>query len=815
MGKDADNLIKISVRNLVEFIMRSGNLDNRMGGRRETDAMQEGSRIHRKIQKQMGSSYSAEFPLSLTRTITGEEITFDLQIEGRADGIISQPEEKPPVIIDEIKGVYMELSHLENPVPVHRAQAMCYAYIYSNLYSHEEIGIRLTYCNLETENLKYFDENFTYNELETWFLNLTQEYGKWAAWQINWNNCRNGSIKTLDFPFAYRPGQKELVTDVYKTILRDKRLFIEAPTGVGKTISTIFPAVKAMGEGVASKIFYLTAKTITRTVAEETFQKLTVKGLHLKSVTITAKEKICILDKPDCNPAACLRAKGHYDRVNDAVFDLLNKENDISRDLILTYAEKFSVCPFEMCLDVTTWADTVICDYNYAFDPNVYLRRFFLGEKKNDYVFLIDEAHNLVDRAREMYSAVLFKEQFLSVKRIIKSLNGGTAVPYNTPKLEKRLEACNSDLLKLKRECDSCKIIDNITDFVLHLMRLMTEYEEYLTEYTGTDGKEEILSLYMDIRHFLNIYEIYSNKYITYTDYNDQGDFRIKLLCMDPSDNLSSCLDKGKSAVFFSATLLPIQYYKEQLGGREEDYAVYAPSPFQKENRLLMIGSDVSTRYTRRNQEEFEKITEYIITFTSAKKGNYMVFFPSYQMLNQIAELALGYVEGLVIQKNNMTEMEKEAFLEDFTESPDTSRIGFCVMGGIFSEGIDLKNDRLIGAVIVGTGLPMVGNEKELFRSYYDNRNGRGFDYSYLYQGMNKVLQSAGRVIRTMEDKGAILLLDERFRQQQYMNLFPREWYPNVAVNVKTMESELVQFWENHNGPELTEDTGTELDYGL
>lgn len=815
MEKDADNLIKISVRNLVEFILRSGDLDNRRGGRRETDAMQEGSRIHRKIQKQMGSNYSAEFPLSITRTITGEDITFDLLVEGRADGIISQPGEKPSVIIDEIKGVYMELSHLENPVPVHRAQAMCYAYIYSKLYSHEEIGIRLTYCNLETENLKYFDENFTFQELENWFLNLTREYGKWAAWQIRWNSCRNESIKTLDFPFAYRPGQKDLVTDVYKTIIRDKRLFIEAPTGVGKTISTIFPAVKAMGEGLAGKIFYLTAKTITRTVAEETFQKLTVKGLHLKSVTITAKEKICLLDKPDCNPAACPRAKGHYDRVNDAVFDLLNNENDISRDLILTYAEKFSVCPFEMCLDVTTWADTVICDYNYAFDPNVYLRRFFLGEKKNDYVFLIDEAHNLVDRAREMYSAVLYKEQFLSVKRIIKSQSGGALVPYNTPKLEKRLEACNSDMLKLKRECDNCKVIDNITDFVLHLMRLMTEYEEYLTEYTGTDGKEEILSLYMDIRHFLNIYEIYSDKYITYTDYNDQGDFRLKLLCMDPSDNLNACLDKGRSAVFFSATLLPIQYYKEQLGGREGDYAVYAPSPFQPENRLLMIGSDVSTRYTRRNQEEFEKITEYIITFTGAKKGNYMVFFPSYQMLNQIAELAQGRMEGLVIQKNNMTETEKEAFLEDFTEEPDASRIGFCVMGGIFSEGIDLKNDRLIGAVIVGTGLPMVGNEKELFRSYYDNRNGRGFDYAYLYQGMNKVLQSAGRVIRTMEDKGAILLLDERFRQQQYTNLFPREWYPNVAVNVKTMKAQLVNFWENPIDPDLTEYTGTEADYGL
>ncbi len=787
MELDNKNKIKLSVRTLVEFILRSGDLDNRTGGRRDTEAMQEGSRIHRKIQKRMGSNYSAEFPLSITIPISRDEVEFEICLEGRADGIISQPEEIPTVIIDEIKGVYMELSHLENPVPVHRAQVMCYAYIYAKQKELSEIGIRMTYCNLETENTKYFDEIFTIHDLEQWFQHLMDEYGKWAIWQYRWTIYRNDSIRDLEFPFPYRPGQKVLVTDVYKTIIRDKRLFIEAPTGVGKTISTIFPTLKAMGEGLTNKIFYLTAKTITRTVAEETYQLLIQKGLHLKSVTITAKEKICILDKPDCNPIACGRAKGHFDRVNTAVFDLLNSEDGISRDLIISYAERHNVCPFEMCLDVTTWADNIICDYNYVFDPNVYLRRFFSSDKKNDYVFLIDEAHNLVERAREMYSATLYKQQFLNVKRLIKDKD---------KKLEKRLETCNSDLLKLKRECDNCKIIENITDFVLHLMRLMTEYEEFLQEYPNLEGKEDILQLFMEIRHFLNIYEIYNEKYITYIDYDEQGEFRIKLLCMDPSENLNTCLEKGKSAVFFSATLLPIHYYKEQLGGREDDYAVYAPSPFDKDNRLLMLGNDVSTKFTRRNDSEYQKIFDYINSFTSARTGNYMVFFPSYQMLNQVAEFAEGILDGLVVQKNNMTEMEKEAFLQDFTAEPEQSRVGFCVMGGIFSEGIDLKNDRLIGVVIVGTGLPMVCNEKELFRGYYDERKRRGFDYAYLYQGMNKVLQSAGRVIRTMEDKGAILLLDERFQQKQYTNLFPREWFPNITVNQETMKIELERFWD-------------------
>lgn len=785
MDNISQNKINISVRDLVEFILRSGDIDNRIGGRRDTDAMQEGSKIHRKIQKRMGSNYSAEFPLSITFPLTNEELDFDVCVEGRADGVISQPESIPTVVIDEIKSVYRELSFIEAPVPVHRAQAMCYAYIYGKQYQHDNIGIRMTYCNIETENIKYFDETFTLSELELWFTKLITEYGKWAAWQYRWTMERNESIKTLEFPFEYRLGQKKLVTDVYKTIIRDKRLFLEAPTGVGKTISTIFPAVKAMGKGMVSKIFYLTAKTITRTVAEETIQQLTKEGLRIKSVTITAKEKICILDKPDCNPTACPRAKGHYDRVNGAVFDLLNNENEVSRDALLNYAEKHSVCPFEMCLDVTTWADSIICDYNYAFDPNVYLRRFFLGGK-NDYLFLIDEAHNLVERAKEMYSAVLNKKQFLAVKKLVKDKN---------KKLEKRLQVCNEDLLKMKRECENCRVQDNITDFILHLMRLMTEYDEFLQEYPNLEGREECLLLYLDIRHFLNIYEIYNEKYITYTDYDEQEEFRIKLLCMNPSENLNQCLEKGKSAIFFSATLLPIHYYKEQLGGRVDDYAVYAPSPFNHENRLLMIGKDVSTKYTRRNEFEYRKILDYIVRFTNTVVGNYMVFFPSYQMLNQVAELAAGVLEDVVIQKSNMTEADKELFLQDFTEKPVKSRIGFCVMGGVFSEGIDLKNDRLIGVVIVGTGLPMIGSERELFREYYDRINGKGFNYAYLYQGMNKVLQSAGRVIRTMEDKGAILLLDERFEQKQYKDLFPIEWFPYHVVDRDSIEEEMRQFW--------------------
>ncbi len=792
--------IKISVRSLVEFILCSGDLDNTRA-RSDADAMQAGSKLHRKLQKQMGANYQAEVSLAITVPVTRNDIDFELMIEGRADGIIDnrsiredfsrlifeEEEANPPeYIIDEIKGVYMDLSYMSGPVGVHRAQAMCYAYIYAKQKDLKRIGIRMTYANLETETLRYFEETLSYEELSAWFDHLVEEYAKWAAWQIKWAEKRNKAIKALDFPFEYREGQKELVTGVYKTILRKKKLFIEAPTGVGKTISTVFPAVKAMGEGLAEKIFYLTAKTITRTVAEDTFKILGENGLNLKAVTITAKEKVCILDKPDCNPGSCPRAKGHFDRVNDAVYDLLTHENDISREHLLSYAEKHCVCPFEMGLDVTLWSDAIICDYNYVFDPNVYLRRFFANDKPGEYVFLIDEAHNLVDRAREMYSAVLYKDDFLEVKRLLKD---------KSSKLVKLLEHCNNDLLKLRRDCDEFEVLENADGFCMHLMSLMTEYELFLQEGVIFEGKEEILGLYLNIRHFLNIYELYDDNYTIYTDYEEDR-FRIKLQCMDPSKNLHTCMERGRSSVLFSATLLPINYYMEQLGGSKEDYAVYAPSSFLPENRLIMIGNDVSTKYSRRSEQEYLKILHYIKEFTAAKTGNYMVFFPSYQLLQTVAELAGQELPGLVIQSNSMTEEEKELFLEEFVEDPVNTRIGFCVMGGIFSEGIDLKNNRLIGAIIVGTGLPMVCNERELFRGYFDRKNNNGFEYAYLYSGMNKVLQSAGRVIRTKEDRGAILLLDERFSQRQYYSLFPREWFPNVTVNIKTMKGVLEDFWK-------------------
>lgn len=800
MEQQIEKKIKISVRNLVEFILRSGNIDSSSVGVADKEAMLKGSKLHRKLQKRMGSDYTAEYPLSMDVPVTYNKNSFIITVEGRADGILLKQEDErtPGVFIDEIKGVYLDVLKLEEPIPVHLAQAKCYAYLYGMLKKETRMGVRMTYANLESEVTKFFEQVYDMKELTAWFDYLIQEYAKWADFQIEWEKERNQALKQVEFPFPYREGQKKLVTGVYQTILRQKRLFIEAPTGVGKTISTVFPTVKAMGEGLVAKIFYLTAKTITRTVALDTFEILRESGAKLKTVTLTAKEKICCLDSVQCSPETCERALGHFDRVNDAVFDLITHEMNISREIIEDYAKDYCVCPFEMALDVSLWVDGIICDYNYVFDPSASLKRFFQNEKKQDFVFLIDEAHNLVERAREMYSASLKKEDFLNVKRIIGE---------RSKKLRALLDTCNRDLLAMKRESEEYMIRKDIDNFVFHLMRLGSEYYEFLREHQSFEEREAVLSFYFEIQQFLNMHELFDEKYLVYTDFNDRREFLIRLQCMDPSNNLNRCLDKGKSAVFFSATLLPISYYREQLGGREDDYAIYAESIFQPEKRLILVANDVSTKYTNRNQNEYEKIASYIEDITAKKVGNYLVFFPSYQYMNLIAEVfeerkltgASSLSDSMILQSTAMSEQEKEEFLHKFEAMPTSSCIGFCVMGGIFSEGIDLKADRLIGTIIVGPGLPMVCTEKEIFRKYYEERNGQGFAYSYLYNGMNKVLQSGGRVIRTEEDEGVVVLLDKRFLTNAYLELFPREWFPYTVVNRKNVGNVIEEFWKTRN----------------
>ncbi len=787
--RDDENVIRISVRNLVEFVLRSGDLDNRRTAGAQKEAMQAGSRLHRKIQKGMGANYQAEVPLK--HTFYREEI--GIRLEGRADGILTEPQ---GVTIDEIKCMYLDLERLKEPLPVHMAQALCYGYLYGLDHPLDAVTLQITYCNIETEEIRRFREERSWPELEQWFDGLIHEYVKWARYLYHNELRRNESIRQLEFPYPYRPGQKELAISVYKSVSRGRNLFIQAPTGIGKTLSVVFPAVKAMGEGKADKLFYLTAKTITRKVAEEGLEVLREHGLYFKSVTITAKEKLCFLEKPQCNPDACPYAKGHFDRVNDAVYEVIQEEQGITREKILEYAERWHVCPFEFCLDISSWTDGVIGDYNYAFDPDVRLKRYFSEENPSEkYLFLVDEAHNLVDRARQMYSAQLVKEDFLRVKKVVKK---------RSSRLTNLVEKCNKTLLAMKRECPSYELLPDVNFLTLQITGLFGELEKFLDEYPEFEERETVLEFYFALRAFLYVQGRLSENYEIYMELLPSGEFMVRLFCVDPSENLRECMNKAVSTVFFSATLLPVQYYKELLSGDTEEYAVYAPSPFPAENRLLMIAKDVSSRYTRRNAREYEKIGDYIQGITQAKCGNYLIFCPSYQYLKEIAGiLEERWGDGqerprLLIQSSGMSEKEKEDFLKEFDQGQksEAGLAALCVMGGIFSEGIDLTGERLIGVIIIGTGLPMVCTEQEILKSYFDRREENGFDYAYQYPGMNKVMQAAGRVIRTMEDKGIIALLDERFLRTDYQALFPREWDSYYAVDRSQVKAVTDNFWK-------------------
>ncbi len=822
--------IRVSVRQLVEFILREGSIDNRKSGGADT-AMQEGGRLHRMIQKRASSEYHAEVGLKYVYKTP----KYNIIIEGRADGIIDCDWEEhhnnsyitpdaeknslpaaqsdKQAVIDEIKCTYKELRRIAEPVGVHLAQAKCYAFIYADECRLENIGVRMTYCNIETEEIKYFHEDYTYDELEGWFLELMREYRKWADFQFEWNEKRTLSIKQLAFPFPYREGQKELASNVYRTIYHKRMLFLEAPTGVGKTISTVFPAVKAMGEGLAEKIFYLTAKTITRTVAQECFGLLSQNGLRLKTVVITARDKICFLKENDadapaeCNPDACPYADGHFDRINNAMYDMLTNEEHFSRETISAYAKKHNVCPFEMSLDMSLFADAVICDYNYVFDPRVYLKRFFADGAQRDYIFLIDEAHNLLERGREMYSASLFKADFLKTRKLLKDI---------APRVVKLIDKCNKELLVMKRGCEDWCIEEGIDGFVNALVRMYSALDDFLDDHDSFSDRNEVLEFYFETAHFLNMYELMDDNYAAYSQLMDNGDFMLRLFNVNPAANLRQCMQRGRSAILFSATLLPIQYYKKLLGGEKDDYEVYAKSTFDEEKRALFIADNVTSRYTRRGRDEFMRIAGYIHSIVSARCGNYMVFAPSHSLLEEIYECFMDKyyaAESMdcIIQKERMSEESREEFLFKFQgnaecdlnesidfeieEEGEKTLVGFCVMGGIFSEGIDLKRDSLIGAVIVGTGIPQVCCERDLLKKYFDAHGENGFDYAYRFPGMNKVLQAAGRVIRTNEDVGIVALLDERFLEYQYRRLFPREWSSFEVINADNAAQKARDFW--------------------
>lgn len=777
-----NELIKISIRNLVEFVLRRGSIDSRI---KASVRALEGIKGHKKIQSSYSEKDRAE--VTLKEDIDFEDFT--LRVEGRADGIL---EENKKIIIDEIKTTTKNVMDIDYDFnELHWAQAKVYAYIYSKEKDLDSIIVQLTYYNVEDFGTKFLRKEYSFNELREFFYDLIEKYKEWILLEKIWIDFRNDSIESFNFPFeSYRKGQRELAIRVYKSITEGKKCFAEAPTGIGKTMSTLFPAVKALGTKETQKIFYITAKTTTREIANNTLRIMREKGLNLRSVNITAKEKCCKMEEKKCIPEYCPYANGYFDRVNIVLKEALRHKEEYDLEYINKLSEEYNICPFEFSLELSNFCDVVICDYNYIFDPQASLKGILEGKAK-DYTILIDEAHNLLDRGRSMYSSKIFKDDFLKLKREFKSKDKGI---YNS------LDRANKYLIEKR------KVLENLETKSLvekeepsDLYGILRGFLEKVDIYESKSSEENsnLLELYFKVYEFLNICGYYGEDFTTLYK-SDGNNLELLINCLDPSRILKSIMNRFKSVIIFSATLLPMEYFKELYGAQEGDYSVNLTSPFDYKNKLTIVGKDVSTTYSNRKRT-LPKIVNYIIECVKSKRGNYLVFFPSYEYMWMVhEEIKKREVDfSLVAQGDHMKEEEKEEFLSLFKEGGEKTHLGLAVLGGHFSEGIDLTLDKLIGVIIIGVGMPKICLERESIKEYYNSIGKNGFDYAYVYPGIIKVLQAAGRCIRTEKDKGVVLLLDDRYFTNKYKSLLPREWFFNILVESEEgIKNTCENFWK-------------------
>ncbi|UCD20303.1 MAG: PD-(D/E)XK nuclease family protein [candidate division WOR-3 bacterium] len=772
--------ISLSVCELVEYTMRSGDLSLVFFS---TDRPIQGVFGHQTVQAMRPKEYRAEVPLR--HVVETEE--YRLTINGRIDGIYEYGDH---AIIDEIKTTRKPLETVsEQDNSLHWGQAKCYAYLYALQNGLERIGVQLTYYQLEEEKTKEIRRTYSTSELAHFFRSLLSKYVSWAQTYMDWIEVRNRSTQNIQFPFeAYRPGQEQMVSEAASAIDERQKLLIQAPTGVGKTIAVIFSAVQAMGRGLESKFFYLTARTTGKIAAEYALDILRSRGARLKHVSLTAKEKICFNPDKTCDGDDCLYARGYYDRVNDALADAFRNDS-FTRDTILGFAQKYRICPFEFSLEVSLWVDCIICDYNYVFDPRVFLRRFF-SDGENGYVLLVDEAHNLVDRSREMYSATLNRRSFMELRKQLRPI---------LPGLYRSMGKVGSWMMKAKKKIPENNDILAVDECPLDLCQLLrkftSEAEQWLSKNEQASFRQEILDIYFDARRFLNTAERYDDNYATYYASNGR-DISVRLFCLDPSEHLEGVLQRCSSAIFFSATLTPFDYFSELFGCSGSTRTLSVPSPFPRSNICVLIAGKISALYRYR---EFTKdeVAKMIGAMIGQKRGSYLIFFPSYEYMRIVHEIFQKRYARMkvIIQSPGMSETERDAFLAHFSGQTDGFLVGFVVMGGFFAESIDLVGERLTGAAVVGVGFPQISIERELIRAHFDKIDGSGYAFAYQVPGMIKVLQAAGRVIRSESDRGVVLLIDTRYSDSPYRQMLPKEWRPAFVANVERAATLLQEFW--------------------
>lgn len=780
-SEDSKKIVKVAVRTLIEQMYRSGSLGGDFGG---VERAVEGIAGHKKIQSSRPDGYSKE--VSITHRL--DTPFFILEISGRIDGIF---ETSDPIIIEELKTT--NLSPDDPAIGenlLHWGQLKLYAYCYAVENGLDRIGAQLTYYHLGTEDIREHLQIFDLAELTEFFNEVAADYLVWANKMEEWRQLRDDAIQAMEFPFVgYREGQRQMAVDVYLTVKEQTQAIIQAPTGIGKTMASLFPAVKALGEGHVGKIFYLTARTTGKMAAETALVRLREKGLRCKSVTITAKEKSCFASDIYCQMDSCEFALGYYDRVDEAItaaFEL----DDLTREKIEQLARQYRVCPFEFSLDLSLLADCIICDYNYAFDPRVYLKRFF-NDNNGDYTFLIDEAHNLVDRSRDMFSAELNKQDFLSMRKAIKDYS---------PMIYQQLGRINRWLTQARKECRARGEAYAEKDCPEALLPLLQKFADDTSKWLVDNRlvlfRKDLLDLYFKANWFLTVAEKFDESYATCYD-NSGWDMTIKLFCLDPSSQMGESLKRTRSTVFFSATLTPADYFQRLFGCQESIKKRALTSPFPPDNLCVLLMPTISTKYNNR-AATVPDVAEAIFETVNHRAGNYLLFFPSYKYMQTVYDefIACDHDLDTLLQESFMPEEARAGFLERFSEDNERTLAGFVVMGGIFGEGIDLVGDRLTGAVVVGVGLPAICLERELIREYFEGSDGNGFEFAYLYPGMTRVLQAAGRVIRTENDKGVVLLIDERFIGSRYRSLFPKEWQPVNVSDSEQLRKVLDRFWD-------------------
>jgi len=773
--------LSLSVHDLVDFLLRTGDIDNRIYN---SDTMAEGTRLHGIYQKRQGSHYMSEYPLF--ETFTGEN--YEIKLEGRADGIIWNDE---GYVVDEIKSTIVPLEEFyRSQQEWHMGQAKCYALMFAHEKGLDHIGVRLTYIHQldKTELVKEF--SFTTKELEHDVELLFKEYISFYAFIFERIEKRNESVKTLKFPFQeFREGQRELSKYCYAVADKGGILFSEAPTGIGKTVSTLYPFVKSFEKAENEKIFYLTAKNSGKEMAFDTVNLLIKNGLTATPIVISAKDKICFSTGKACNPDECPFAKDYYTKIKKVLTESLKNNVTFSPKTISEIAAHYAICPFEFSLDLSLFCDIIICDYNYFFDPIVYLKRYFDGEYSNKLV-LVDEAHNLVDRGRNMYSATI---SYYLYKQVQHSLSG-----LDHKKIKNAIKRLSKFFNTIKELPDGDTIIHRIDQthlngfeaFLLAAQDVSKHHHEFVTE--------EFEEFCMDLNKFMKLYPYIDESFVLYVSKNGPKSIKVCFYCLDPSKQLRNSLDKVKAKAIFSATLSPDQYYINCLGGDKTNAFLKLKSPFEPSNLHIMIAPKVSIKYKDRDKT-LEEVSEYLLSMINGKMGNYFIYVPSYEYLQKLAPFLVNQKFDLLVQSKDMSDDQKQLFLSAFRDNPTNTTVGLAVVGGAFGEGIDLVSERLIGVAVVGVGMPQICFERNLIKDYYNKTNGQGYHFAYVYPGMNKVMQAVGRVIRGENDRGVALLIDDRYLTATYLDLFKKEWkHYEVVTSSDDVTKEVKKFWENN-----------------